>query len=287
MAAHGVWRGCLGAWLVAAAVPSWAFEAKNAESAYSFTLTPVVIDSSDSSTSSLGVDYDFMGQKQFATRKGTSAGSPTISMEDVDKPEHAGQVDVRLRGMLASSKAKAPHKLVDLAVKTVYTYDTDFAYYKLGGLFSFETDQSLDQKQHLFGVSGAMSKVGIVRNGDAGSVLLNYGSVKPTSDTERKAALGAAGTDRYRRWNLELSYSVPVNREKIRALHLDYRHYQETAAPAAVTSAGLDRHRLGLVRVDLDQGFFLQYSRGSLPFDVRSVRAVKLGWSTNIAPPKP
>jgi hypothetical protein len=151
-------------------------------------------------------------------------------------------------------------------------------------MFAYETDQGFDHKQHMFGVSGSMSKVQIVVPGDAGSLLLNYGSVKPTVDDERKAALGGGSLNSYRRWNLEASYSYPINREKIRSVHFDYRHYKEMSPPAAVKAAGLDRHRLGLVRLDLDQGFFLQYSRGSLPFDVRSVRAVKIGWSTNLEP---
>lgn len=280
-------RWCMGALLASWAAHSMASESKDAEKPYSFSLKPVVIDSSETSGSALGMDFDFKAKKQFATSKGTSAGSITISPEQADKSEHAGQVDFRLRGTLASSKEKNPNKLVDLASKAVYTYDTDFAYYKVGGVVTYETDQSFDHKQHMFGVAGSMSKVQIAVPGDAGSLLLNYGSVKPTSDTERKAAIGGNASDSYRRWNLEASYSYPINREKIRAIHFDYRHYQETSAPAAVKSAGLDRHRLGLVRLDLDQGFFVQYSKGSLPFDARSVRAVKIGWSTNIGPPKP
>lgn len=280
-----VWcRWLLGALLASCATHLLASEAKDAEKPYSFSFKPVVIDSSEASGAAFGVDYDFKVKKQFATSRGTSAGSPIITPEDVDKPEHAGQFDFRLRGTLASAKEKNPNKLVDLASKVVYTYDTNFAYFKGGGVFAYETDQGFDHKQHVLGVSGSMSKVQIVVPGDAGSLLLNYGSVKPTADTERKTALANGSLDSYRRWNLEASYSYPINRERIRSVHFDYRHYQEMSPPTAVKTAGLDRHRLGLVRVDLDQGFFLQYSRGSLPFDVRSVSAVKIGWSTNLEP---
>ncbi len=78
-----------------------------------------------------------------------------------------------------------------------------------------ETDQSFDNRQHMFGVTASVSKVSVLRNGDAGTLILNYGSVNPNSDAERERVLG--NLDSFRRVNAELSYSIPVNRRQLRS----------------------------------------------------------------------
>lgn len=265
--------------LAQAQVPAPAVAASAAprvEKTYSLDFKPVILDTGSSGGTSLGLDYDLKGKYEFAGGQ-TGVGQETIDPKDLDITIKSGQIDMRARGTLASTKEKNPNKLLDFSAAGVFKLDTPAAYYKVGGVFAFETDQAFDDRQTMFGVAASVSKVRIVVPGDAGSVLLNYGSVRPDADAERKKLTTSLET--YRRWNLEVSYSIPVNQRRLRSIDFDYRHYQETGAPSAVRAAGLDRHQLGLVRANLDQDFFIQYSRGSLPFDARSERAVRIGWS--------
>jgi hypothetical protein len=246
------------------------------EKRYSLDFKPVVLDKGSSSGTALGLDYDLKANYPFLTSQ-TGAGNEVVRLEELDKTFTAGQLDLRARGSLASSKDKNPNKLLDFLADGVLVVDSAFAYYKAGARFAYETDQGFDNKQHLFGIAASASKVRILIPGDAGSAQLGFGSVVPDKNEERKKLLGSLST--FKRWDAELSYSIPIRNKALRSIDFDYRHYQEVNAPDAIKAAGMDRNRLGLVRANLDHDFFLQYSRGSLPFDQKSERAVKLGWS--------
>lgn len=246
------------------------------EKPYSLTFKPVVLETGSSAGTSLGLDYDFKGKYEFWTTS-TGADSETIDVKDLDKTFRMGQADLRARGTLAASKEKNPNKLLDFAAAAVLKLDAPSYYAKVGGGLTFETDQGFDNKQTMFSLTGAISKVRVFMPGDAGSLIANYGTVNPSQDEERKKLVG--NLDSFRRWDLEVSYSIPINKQKVRSVDFNYRHYQEFSPPAQVSAAGQGRHRLGLIRVNLDQDFFLQYSKGSLPFDQKSERAVKIGWS--------
>lgn len=65
----------------------------------------------------------------------------------------------------------------------------------------------------------------------------------------------------------------------MKSIEFQYRHYRELSAPASIERSGLDRYRLGTVRLNAGDDYFVAYSRGRLPFDRQSDRAVKIGWS--------
>ena len=91
----------------------------------------------------------------------------------------------------------------------------------------------------------------------------------------------AADPGAYRRWDLEAIYhhnlKGSIGGLPLRSLEFQYRHFQELSPKAAIEAAGLDRHRLGTVRLNLGDDKFIAYSRGRLPFDKQSDRAVKIG----------
>lgn len=246
------------------------------EKPYSLDFKPVLLDTGSSAGTSLGLDYDFTGKYEFWSSS-TGGGRPTISLDELDKTFHKGQLDLRARGTLAASAEKNPNKLLDFGAALVLKLNAQNHFARLGGTLAFETDQGFDHKQTMFGLTTTVSKVRWFIPGDAGSLIANFGTVDPSKNKERQALLGNLNS--FRRWDVEVSYSIPIRNPKVRSVDFDYRHYQEVSAPSQIRSAGLDRNRLGLVRVNLDQDFFLQYSRGSLPFDQKSERTIKLGWS--------
>ena len=241
------------------------------------SIKPVLIDSADKTGASLGIDYDINYLRTLGSRGRTSAGQPTVSVEEADVVITEGEIAARLRGTLASSKEKNPNKFVDLSAAGYYVISKTEIWTRLGGGLTFETDQGFDNKQNSFGLNAAFSKVTIIKNGDSGSIFLNVARVNPTSNKARKTAEGKL--EPFNRWNFETSYSLNTNQNKLRSIDLNYRLYQEISPSSAVKGAGLDRNRIGLIRFNLDQDFFVQYSRGSLPFDQKSVRAVKIGWA--------
>jgi hypothetical protein len=238
---------------------------------------PVVIDSADRVGTTLGLEYDLEYSRSLGGRGRTSQGSDVVAPGEPDVVIKEGELAARLRGTITASKEKNPHKLIDLAGSWHYVISTLPAWYRVGANLTFETDQSFANKQLAYGLSTAVSKVSIVKPGDAGSLLLHFARVNPSDDAARKAAEGSLKA--FQRWNLEASYSLNLNHQKLRSIDFNYRYYQELSPSAAIRVAGLDRRWLGLVRANLDNDFFLQYSRGSLPFDQRSVRAVTMGWS--------
>ncbi|WOB06568.1 hypothetical protein [Piscinibacter gummiphilus] len=257
---------------------------------FSLSIRPVVLDSADAAGTALGVDYDLQYSRAIFGRGGkesTGVGEDTV---DPDKLPVLSStfVNARLRGTLASSKEKNPNKLVDLSTDALREWDTNAGFFSLGGVFKFETDQGLDNKQHMFGISGQYSiPMGTLWPGDVGSLMLNYGSVKPTSNDARKAQVG--NLDSFRRIEMELTYTLPVNRGKLWKLDFGYRHFQELNPPEAIKASGMDRNRLGIVRARLTPSdpsqkdwYFIQYSRGSLPFDKATERAVKIGWNLQL-----
>jgi hypothetical protein len=243
-------------------------------------IKPVLIDTGSTQGATLGVDYNIQAKYSFSVGDKIGQGEDMFTLDDVNATLRSGQIDLRARGTLTSAKEKNPNKLLEFAAKGVYKINKEAYFLRLGAIATYETDQSFDNRQHMFGVTASVTKVSVLRNGDAGTLILNYGSVKPSNDAERERVLG--NLDSFRRVNAELSYSIPVNRKQLRSIDFNYRHYQETGASGAIKAAGLDEQHLGLIRANLDQDFFIQYSRGALPFDLRSERAVKIGWSLKL-----
>ena len=146
-------------------------------------------------------------------------------------------------------------------------------------MLKYETDQGFDNKQYVWGVSALAYKYeGFLPRNSHGSVRVGFGRVEPKEDAARTTALGGAALDAFNRWNLEAYYNYPLG-GRLTSVEFQYRHFQEVSPPAAVDAAGIDRHRLGTIRLNIKGDLFVAYSKGSLPFDKKSDRAVTLGWS--------
>lgn len=244
------------------------------------TIKPVLINGANQGAATLGIDYDFNYFLPLGGRGRTSQGQPIIDPQEANTIITEGELSSRLRGTLTSSKESNPNKLVDFSGAWHYVISTVPAWYRLGAGVTYETDQSFENKQFSYGLNIAASKVTIFKNGDAGNIELSLGRVNPKEDAKRKAVDGTLSD--FSRWNIELSYSLNLNQNKLRSVDLNYRHYQEISPSSTIRFAGLDRNRLGLIRLNLEQGFFVQYSRGSLPFDQKSERAIKVGWTAKL-----
>ena len=168
--------------------------------------------------------------------------------------------------------------------------------FALGGQAKYETDQSFENRQFVFGLRGTFTN--LQGCGAAGQVCesmnflgvsLGLQRVNPSNDDARKTALAGASMDNYQRVEFDgfYKYYLPKAWRYVSDIEFNYRHFQELNPSDAIRQAGLHRNRLGLVRLNLGWGgkgstavdptMFVQYSRGSLPFDTKSERVVKVG----------
>lgn len=249
---------------------------------HQFKVRPHLLEAEDGDGPSLALDYEFKGSFNTQAHGSTSVGRPTISDDDI-RTARPGYwtLDYLARGTVAASKDKNPNKLLDAGLQGHYVLDTVLATFQAGGVARYETDQSFDDRQHMFGMSASATRIGIFRplagKSDSLYLAIGYGSINPQKDAARQAVL--ASLDNYRRWDAELSYILERPFDAVGSIELDYRHYQEVGAPASIREASLSRHRFGLIRVNLKNDLFIQYSKGSLPFDTESKRVVKIGWT--------
>lgn len=258
---------------------TWALDLKDKPT---LTIRPALIEGADSKGATLGVNYEL--NKKFVFLKDEKTGVDSVVVPDgsEDTPLQSGLFTLKGQGTVTTSKDSNPNKLLDLAAELAFHRSGGgLGSIHLGAVGAFETDQSFDHKQSLYGIT-ASHTIGYF------GVGLTYGEVKPYKDAERQKLVGKL--DKFKRWNVELAFSMPVSNPfekgdsasfvKLRSIEAGYRHYQEVSAPTAIRVAGKDRNRLGLVRVNFDGDFFLQYAKGSLLFDKKGDRSWQVGWSS-------
>lgn len=250
-------------------------------------LMPALVQSSQSGASALGLDYAWTYLRRLE--------SGQVSLRDLPSLDgvflHAAVLALDARGSLSSAPSDLVRPLQSFDATAAYELRSKPIYARVGLTGRLETTQDLDKRQSQFGLSGLLAKSNALTLGDTVSVLTLYGTVQPDKDEERKTLLGQLS--RYERWTLEATYSMPLMRaseakddpiwRKPRSLELGYRHWQEVDAPYALRSAGLDRQRLGYLRLNLDGDYFIQFSKGRQPFDQKSQRAIKLGWELKLS----
>lgn len=212
-----------------------------------------------------------------------------------------GQVSAK--GTLAADADKNPNKFLDFNGNYSWIYTrssrTGLDRFSVGGQVKYETDQGFENKQIVFGIKGTFldfrgcgaTTLGVACPNSMNYLALSVGlqRVDPLTDKARKAALAGKPIDEYQRVELEAFYKfyLPKEWQYVSDLEFNYRHFQELSPPDAIRQAGLDRNRLGLVRLNfgfagkgatsVTPDMFIQYSRGSLPFDTKSERVVKIG----------
>ena len=258
--------------LIAAGPPAHAAVSANgdgAETTSPLVLKPVLLDSLKSAGATLGLDYKY--ERQWVT----NVGGDDVLADRV--------IEVRGEGTIAASADRNPNKLLDLAANARYDYLGEGWRGGAGGSLKAESDQGFDNRQLLW----ALQFRGGWNNplGGRGWALgyLNLGRIEPGADVIRKKTLGGVDLKSYRRWDAELIYHKDLKGQVgplvLKSLEFAYRHFQEVSASAGVKQAGIDRHRLGTVRLNVGDEYFVAYSRGRLPFDKQSDRSIKVGWT--------
>jgi hypothetical protein len=241
-----------------------------------FTLRPAVIDTSDGTGSTLGLEFQGSGTLISRSLDSNDAGSNAI-----DTTATLGDLALNYStsGTITADKNRNPKDFLDALLDASYESSRTFGSLSGGVFYKFETDQSFANKQSVYGLRATYVKLGIFQQTDWVGLDVNYGRVDPTGDADRAAALGTTPLAQYNRADFELEYLYNVGGKLIQTLEVNYRYFLEQAPPAQIEAAGLDKHHLVTARVGLPKDLFVAYSTGKLPFDKRNDKAFELGFS--------
>lgn len=240
-----------------------------------FSIKPVLLDVKDSAGTVIGLDYSYVKTFSKAVKFGDK-GSAEIETA-IPLTEWAGQVSAK--GTVASQSDKNPNKFLDFNGSYQYMSYQKPLFYAYGAKAKYETDQPFNNKQFVFGLTGTAAY--FMPNTSFIGVDLGLQRINPSTDTARKKALGGASLDNYQRLEAEFyaHFLIPGDIKSLSDVEVSYRHFQELSPSDAVRNAGLNRNRLGQIRLNFTNSMFVAYSKGSLPFDTQSSRTVKIGWS--------
>jgi hypothetical protein len=250
------------------------------------SITPVVLDGSHSTGATVGLQWKVNRNyyaKRFSTSDATGRGEafPDFSKVWV----RYLTVDYHLSGTATAEKERNPKNFLDAMVDAKLRLSSSPGFFG-GGLFAkYETDQSFDNKQGVYGLRATYAKFRLIENlNDLIGFDVNLGQVDPSEDKARQAALGTSDLDEYYRWDLEFVYKLPLKfiTSKLESIEVNYRYYHENSPPEAVRQAGLHRHYLGTAKLVIKNDLYIAYSRGKLPFDRESDKIFEVGWTHNL-----
>ncbi len=241
--------------------PSWKFE-------------PVLLDSQDSNGTTLAFKYDVSG----------ILWSRRLSDRDPGVPDFSGafgrlEINYSGKGTVAADADRNPENFLDARLSFSGVYNTTNQDVSAGAFVKIEADQSFDNEQVVVGGHVTWSTGDLMARDDFLSLDFGFGRVEPGDDTQRKTALAVAELDSYDRAEFEAVYQIPTGWSVVRVVELNYRHYSEIDAPAAIKAANLDIHEIGTIRLGLPQNLFVAYSAGRLPFDRENDETVQIGLS--------
>lgn len=243
-----------------------------------FTLRPALIDTSNGPGSTLGLEFEGSGTL-------CSKVVPLGKQTDFETAQGAViQLDYQTSGTLTSNKNRNPKDLLDAQLNGSFLYDAASAgTVSFGGFGKYETDQSFDNKQLVYGLRATYVKLSVfTQSEDWVALRVAHGQVDPKGDQEREAALGTSDLPKYYRNDFEFVYHVNVRWSitaaiTVESIELDYLYFLESSAPAQVEAAGLSRHHLATARVNFAKNLYVGYGKGRLPFDKQNDSIYEIG----------
>jgi hypothetical protein len=242
----------------------------------SIEINPVVMDSKNSTGSSLGIEYKIKGELLSKNWGSKDSGAHM----DANATLGTALIGYSANGTLTASKSRNPKNFLEFQLDAKLRRSDPGVGTLFGGLFTkYETNQGFENKQFVYGLGGTYGKYAALSENDFISLDIHLGRVNPKDDSERKTVLGGASLDPYYRMNLEFLYMMPIRSDSVKSVEFNYRYFKEKGAPIAIRNAALDEHQLSTIRLGLKNDLFLAYSAGKLPFDRKNEQIVQIGFS--------
>lgn len=110
-------------------------------------------------------------------------------------------------------------------------------------------------------------------------IQLGFNYVVPSNDSTREKITG--NTNPYPRFKLETAFKTlvsTIDKQNV-FFSCDFRLYQEINPPAGIKKAKLDQQTYFVMALESANGFYVSYSTGQLPFDLKSDQIYSLGFN--------
>ncbi|MBL8752095.1 MAG: hypothetical protein JNK15_02235 [Planctomycetes bacterium] len=109
------------------------------------------------------------------------------------------------------------------------------------------------------------------------TVLIGFDRLEPEGDDPRA---GVGDRDGFERLRAEVGFKTPVARRDQQEYFFvaNWRYFREIGAPRAVEAAGLDEYDFVYLAVESQNGLFVSYNQGQLPFGVADREFFEVGW---------
>jgi hypothetical protein len=246
-----------------------------------FSIRPAILDSSNGTGSTLGLEFQGSGTP---VSQNINEFNPTGLIGEAITGKFELKYDAS--GTVAADADRNPKDFLNAMLTASYVLgSSQYGSIKVGAFSRYEADQTFKSKQFVYGASLTYVKLGIFTQvADWVAVDVRRGRVDPNGDKAREAALGTSSLPQYYRDDFEADYHYDVRWKLVDAIQLEsvelsYLYFLETAPPAQVEAAGLDRHHLATLRINFANNIFVAYSRGRLPFDKTNDKIYEIGLS--------
>lgn len=237
-----------------------------------FDIKPVVLNSENSESSTLGLQYNIDGKLldiKFEQEEG----------DDLNPDAVIGGADISFstKGLIVENYKNNPKDFIESRVSANYFRSSIFSM-KVGTFVEMESDQRVDNKQLVYGFTATSAKIDALADNDILAFHINIGQVDPSEDNAREAVLGS-DLDTYTRIDLEFLYIYNIGTEYLDTFEVNYRYFKEFDAESSIKQAGLDEFKLATFRLGFKNNLFIAYSAGELPFNEKDDQIYEVGFS--------
>ena len=244
-----------------------------------FDFKPVVLDSENTESSTLGIQYAFKNtlfNKNYDTQDDESCNTFPCPHTIVG----SAKLTYDLKGVFAENANDNPKNFIESNLNGSYLKaSSDSKSIWSGGVFvKYESDQKFKNKQLVYGLNGAVSNRDLFHANDFAFIQINVGTVDPTNDSNRETILGK-DLDSYDRLDVELVYRFTINKGMLDTFEVNYRYFKELNANNVIKQASLDNFRLITYHLGLTNQMYIAYSSGELPFNQKDNQIFEIGYT--------
>jgi hypothetical protein len=240
---------------------------------------PVVFDSDKTDSSTLGIEYEFSGSlfnHDLDSKDDSNCSTFPCSKTIIS----SALIKYDLSGVLAENANNNPKNFVEFDLQGNYFRASveSKIIWSAGLYIKYETNQTFDDKQFVYGVNGELSHRDLFRSNDFAFLQVKVGTVDPTNDEARQAILGN-DLDSYDRVDIEIVYQFQIKKGFLDTFEINYRYFKEINAMPEIKSESLDDFRLITYHLGLTNQMYLAYSSGELPFNQKDNQIFEIGYT--------
>ncbi|BCD99844.1 hypothetical protein [Marinagarivorans cellulosilyticus] len=251
-----------------------------------YTISPVMLDSENSSGSSLGLKYDFSRTYKFDGSDAT-VGDDQITPRQIDEAIYGPYwfTKYRVNGVWTPDEIENPLATSNAKLKVGWGRFQKGYEFGASGIGGFEGDQDFSNRQNLYGLELYLfSSFSENDNGTFADISVNFEQIDASDDKNRAVLTDVSEFDRLS-GEFTFSYKLEGNfasKTSITSMQFNYRYFAEQDAPDAIEATGLDTYKLATYLIKFEKGLYVAYSTGALPFDKIDDRVFEVGFSQTL-----